>query len=61
MNLGEPRKAIVFHKQALLISREIGNRRGEGNALGNLGNDWATLGEPRNAIELYEQNLVIMQ
>ena len=45
-----PRKAIEYHEQALKISREIGDQRGEGNA-------WATwawptpLGEPRKAIE----------
>ena len=42
-----------------MIAREIGDRRGEGNALGNLGNAWADLGEPRRAIEFYEQALVI--
>ena len=29
-------KAIDFHQEALVISREIGNRGGEGGALGNL-------------------------
>ena len=38
---------------------EIGERAGEGNALGNLGNVYASLGEPRRAIELYEQQLAI--
>ena len=36
-DLGEPRKAIEYYEQALKISREIGDRRGEGNHLGNLG------------------------
>ena len=43
----------------LVIAREIGDRRGEGNALGNLGLAYAALGETRRAIELYEQQLVI--
>ncbi len=34
-------------------------RRGEGNALGNLGNAYADLGEARRAIEFYKQRLVI--
>lgn len=34
--LGDVRQAIKFHEQHLAIEREIGNRRGEGNALGNL-------------------------
>ena len=37
-DLGEPRKAIEYYEQALKISRDIGDRRGEGNRLGNLGN-----------------------
>ena len=32
-HLGEPRKAIEYYEQALKISREIGDRRGEGNTL----------------------------
>jgi tetratricopeptide (TPR) repeat protein len=37
----------------------LGDRRGEGNALGNLGIAWADLGKPRRAIEYCEQRLVI--
>ena len=43
----------------LAIAREIGDRRGEGNALGNLGIAWRDLGEPRKAIEYFEQKLAI--
>ena len=32
-----PRKATGFYEQQLVIAREIGDRMGEGNALGNLG------------------------
>ena len=32
-----------------------GDRRGEGNALGNLGSAYYALGEARRAIEFYEQ------
>ena len=48
-----------FHEQHLAIAREIGDRRDEGNALGNLGLAWDDLDEPRKAIEYYEQNLAI--
>jgi tetratricopeptide (TPR) repeat protein len=57
--LGDARKAIEFYEQALVIDREIGDRRGEGNALGNLGAAYADLGDARKAIEFYEQALVI--
>ncbi|MCL4268560.1 MAG: tetratricopeptide repeat protein, partial [Anaerolineales bacterium] len=43
----------------LEIAREIGDRRGEGNALGNLGNAYYALGDAKKAIEFYEQALVI--
>ncbi len=58
-DLGEPRKAIEYHEQALKIAREIGDRRGEGAGLGNLGSAYSDLGEPRKAIEYYEQALKI--
>ena len=37
-------RAIEFHEQALAIAREIGDRRGEGSWLGNLGNAYAAWG-----------------
>ena len=57
--LGETRRAIQFYEQQLSIDREIGDRRGEGNALGNLGNAYADLGETGRAIQSYEQALLI--
>ncbi|AKB47158.1 hypothetical protein MSKOL_1381 [Methanosarcina sp. Kolksee] len=59
MQLGYVKRAIEYYEQALKISREIGDRRGEGNHLGNLGNAYSDLGEPRKAIEYYEQALKI--
>ncbi|MFH0982870.1 MAG: tetratricopeptide repeat protein, partial [Planctomycetota bacterium] len=53
--------AIEFYEQDLVIAREIGDRRGEGAALGNLGNAHADLGDARKAIEFYEQQLVIVR
>ncbi|HVT59581.1 MAG TPA: tetratricopeptide repeat protein [Thermoanaerobaculia bacterium] len=58
-DLGEVRQAIGYYEQALLIHREIGNRRGEGSGLGNLGLAYAELGEVEKAIGYYEQALVI--
>ncbi|HEX9736848.1 MAG TPA: tetratricopeptide repeat protein, partial [Thermoanaerobaculia bacterium] len=57
--LGEVEKAIGCHEQALVISREIGYRRGEREDLGNLGLAYADLGEVEKAIGYYEQALVI--
>ena len=52
-------KAIEYYEQALKISRETGDRRGEGNHLGNLGLAYSDLGEPRKAIEFLKQSLSI--
>ncbi len=57
--LGDAGKAIEYYEQALVIAREIGDRRGEGAALGNLGIAYADLGDARKAIEYYEQALAI--
>ena len=42
-----------------MIHREIGDRRGEGDVLGNLGRAFTALDEPKKAIQFYEQALVI--
>jgi tetratricopeptide (TPR) repeat protein len=54
-----PKERICWLNTALSSSREIGDRRGEGNALGNLGNAYLKLGEIRKAIEFHEQRLVL--
>jgi tetratricopeptide (TPR) repeat protein len=57
--LGQMEKAIEHYEQALVIAREIGDRRGEGADLGNLGNAYRALGQVDKASEYYEQALVI--
>jgi tetratricopeptide (TPR) repeat protein len=57
--LGRAAEALPLFEQALDLYRKIGDRRGEGSVLGNLGNAWLTLGEPRRAVEYYEQALAI--
>jgi tetratricopeptide (TPR) repeat protein len=57
--LGDARKAIEFHEQALVIDRETDNQRGEGDDLGNLGSAYLSLGDAHKAIEFYERALVI--
>jgi hypothetical protein len=59
--LGESRKAIEFYEQQVLITQEIGDRRGEGIALYNMAISFAQLGESTRAIGFGEQSLSIHQ
>ena len=59
LHLGSYSKAIDFYQQALIISRDIGDRGGEGNALGNLGLAYDSLGNYEKAIDFYQQQLTI--
>ncbi len=61
-DLGEPRRAIEYYEQHLAIAREIGDRRGEGNALFNMSLSLDQLGERAQAVagaeaalQIYEQ------
>jgi tetratricopeptide (TPR) repeat protein len=57
--LGLVAEAMPCFERALRLYRGIGDRQGEGAALGNLGLAYAALGEPWRAIEHYEQCLAI--
>ena len=57
--LGDYRRAIDYHKQCLAMTRENGNRQGEGIALGNLGVCYRSLGDYRRGIDHSEQSLAI--
>jgi class 3 adenylate cyclase len=46
---GDQLAAIALDQHDLLINRELGNRRNEAIALGNLGNGWLRLGEHTQA------------
>ena len=46
-------------KQAIDCDREIGDRRGEGADLGNIGSAYRDLGENSEAMKCYEQALAI--
>src|SRR5262249_7251662 len=48
-----------YHNQALALNRAIGDRRGEANALGNLGLVYNTLGEPQKALDYHNQALLL--
>jgi hypothetical protein len=48
-------KRLSIHSNSLAIAREIKNRQGEGNALGNLGVAYRSLGNSAKAIEYSQQ------
>jgi tetratricopeptide (TPR) repeat protein len=52
-------QAIEHYQQSLMIAREIGDRKGEGKALGNLGIAYGFLGNYPQAIKYNEQRLTI--
>ena len=52
-------KSRELHEQALAVAKEIGDRRGEGAALCNMGSVFHSLGDNSKAIELYKQHLDI--
>ena len=58
-SLGQAEKAIEYYEDALVIAREIEDRRGEKADLGNLGAAYSDLGQVEKAIEYYEDALVI--
>ncbi|MEH2141859.1 tetratricopeptide repeat protein [Nostoc sp.] len=58
-SLGQYQRAIEFFQQSLDISREIGDRNGEGISLIGLGNAYYSLGQYQQAIEFYQQSLEI--
>ncbi|MEP6579419.1 CHAT domain-containing protein [Microcoleus vaginatus GB2-A3] len=51
--------ALQSSQQALIIYREIKDRKGEGRALGNLGNAYRNLSDYPKAIEYAQQSLAI--
>ena len=58
-DLGKPRKAIEYYEQALKISREIGDRRGEGAALEIWGMHTVIWESLKKQLNIYEQALKI--
>ena len=58
-SLGDFRKAIEYHERHLKISKEVGDRAGEGAAYGNLGVAYRNLGDFQKAIEYHERDLKI--
>jgi tetratricopeptide (TPR) repeat protein len=59
--LGNTERAIQFYEEQLLIAREIGDRRGEDNALWNMSLTLFELSDRAQAIQHAEQSLVIYE
>ena len=55
------RKVIESNLQAFANAKKIGDRRGEANALGNIGNVYADLGDAHAAIGWHEKALVVVR
>ena len=53
------KRQLSFHEAALAVAREVGDRRGEGTHLGNLGIAYKNLGQVERAIEFYEAALAV--
>jgi tetratricopeptide (TPR) repeat protein len=51
--------AITYLQQALAIAREVGDKRGEGNRLGNLGSAYYRLGKVETAVTHYQEALAL--
>jgi tetratricopeptide (TPR) repeat protein len=59
VGLQHPRQRISEAGERLAIAKEVGDRAGEGNAYGNLGNAFESQGDFRQAIEYRTQHLAI--
>ncbi len=59
--LGDTQKGIEYYERALAITREIGDRRGEGNSLANLGLALDKLGHRDQAIRFTREALQILE
>ena len=58
---GNLEDALALHQQALAISREIGDRRGEGVTLNNISQIYSARGDYDTALKYLEQSLDICQ
>ena len=59
IDLGNYPKTIEAHENCLRIAQEIGDRRGEGAALGSMGHAYYSWGQYERAINLYQQCLTL--
>ena len=57
--MGDYPQALDYYQQSLVITRDIGDRAGEGTTLGNIGIVYRLLGDYPQALDYYQQSLVI--
>jgi tetratricopeptide (TPR) repeat protein len=60
-DIGKPEEALCLYEQALPISREVGDRSGEGTALYNLASLHQHLQQYKDAAIAFEESLLIHQ
>ena len=58
-DLGQYEKALSYYEQALAIDRKIGDTRGEGYDLGNIGNVFQNLGQYEKSEKSFAQSMKI--
>ncbi|MGC1218004.1 MAG: tetratricopeptide repeat protein, partial [Phormidesmis sp.] len=61
LNRGEYLEAQTMFEQSLAIRQDVGDRRGEGESLNNIGGIYDSLGDYPKALDFYEQSLAISQ
>ncbi len=59
LSLGDKQQALNFYERALLLFRQIGDRRNEAVALNNIGGVYDELGEKQRALDYYNQALPV--
>jgi tetratricopeptide (TPR) repeat protein len=59
--IGKYREALTLYEQSLSISREIGDKEGEGATLSNIGEIYRARGDKAKSLQYYEQSLTIFR
>ena len=59
--LGQYRKALCYHNQALTVRKKLGDRQGIAGSFNNLGNVYANLGQFYKSLDCYKRALAIDQ
>jgi len=59
--LGEPERAVAYHRQALDILRDMNNLRSTSRVLDHLGVTYREPGDPQSALDYHQQALYILE